>query len=386
VSILLIFLHVFLIFDEIKCNHEIAIIDVRMKKYILLLCLIAFAVSVRGNIATPQAFISEILVDSTGNWTIELGFYAWSVIEIDSIVLETSSGSSRISFFTLIPGGGYPNFDSLSIISDINLENPLTINPQGDFVKLISFAWSHEPFDYVPFGVYPGSYLDCIQNGESVIYLVYEQSSGYTGSFCIDNSPTIGIGNDTTGALGIITGVIYDPFGIPFTHGTFFNWELPNTKIHIDSTGFYSERVFSRRFTFDTIQRMISGSNIETYTNEMVDFCLRPDSSHYQHIITTSLVTDIKDYEPDHENSLIVSPNPFSDIVTFYFNLKNNRLSDEVILSIYNLDGRTIHRIRVSPDQKQFNWEPDNSVSPGTYIYRLEKNNQAVKSGKFIKM
>lgn len=357
-----------------------------MKKYISVLCLIALVVSARGNIATPQAFISEIVFDSIGNWTIEMGFYEWSVIEIDSIVLETSSGSSRISFFTLIPGGGYPNFDSLSIISDINLENPLTINPQGDFVKLISFAWSHEPFDYVPFGEYPGSYLDCIHNGESIIYLEYEQSSGFTGSFCIDNSPTIGIGNDTTGALGTITGVIYDPFGIPFTHGTFFNWELPNTKIHIDSTGFYSERVFSRRFTFDTIQRMISGSNIETYTNEMVDFCLRPDSSHYQHIITTSLVTGIPNKVEDFENTVTISPNPFKDKVTFYFNLKNNSPTDEIILSISSLDGREINRIRLSPDQKRFNWEPDNYVSPGTFIYRLEKNNQTVKSGKFIKM
>ncbi|MCK9398931.1 MAG: T9SS type A sorting domain-containing protein [Bacteroidales bacterium] len=358
-----------------------------MKKSIAVLIFIALVSSVRGNIATPQAFISEIIVDSAGNWTIEMGFYEWSIIEIDSIVLKTSSGSSVISFYTLIPGGGSQYFDSLALITSLNLENPVSINLEGDFVKLISYAWEDDPFDSVAFGNYPGSYLDCIRDGESVIYLSYSQTQwSYTGSYCIDISPTIGSENDTIGALGSFSGVFFDLLGNPFTEGYFLLPGVENTTIQIQPDGSFSERIFARRFTFDTIEYYHPPSPSEYYTIEPVDFCLRPDSSHYQDIITTSLVEGIESKENDVENVITISPNPFADKVTFYFNLKNSHPSDELSLLIYSLDGREIHRIQLSSDQKRYDWAPAGSVTTGTLIYSLKKNNQVMKTGKFIKL
>nr|NQU92373.1 hypothetical protein [Bacteroidota bacterium] len=134
-------------------------------------------------------------------------------MEIDSIRLVTSAGSSIVASYIVLPGEGYPNFDSLSIITNSNLRNPISIDPQGDQVKLISYVWDDDPFDSVPFGNFPGSTLDCIQDGESISYITYVQSMGITGGFCMDISPTIGYGNDTTGALSTFSGQIFDPFG-----------------------------------------------------------------------------------------------------------------------------------------------------------------------------
>jgi len=357
-----------------------------MKKIIIVLFLSFSSVITQANLDTPQAYISEIIIDSTGNWTIEMGFFEYYPDEIDSIRLVTSTGSSLISDYSVILVN--EGFQYLSVISGSNLVNPVSINPEGDFVKLISYAWEDEPFDKIAFGNYPGSYLDCIKDGESVCYTMYTQSVGTTQSFCIDKSPTPGIINDTTGALGNFSGIAYDLSGNPFTEGFF---QLPgvfNTRIYINPDGTFSERVFSRRFTFDTINLYLPQSRWihKIYTIEEVDFCLRPDSSHYQDIITTSLVIGVEEKDNDDENAVVISPNPFSDKVVFYFNLKNDDPSDDLSLSIYSIDGKEISRVSILPDQKRFEWFPGGEVSPGTLIYRLEMNKRVIKSGKFIKI
>jgi hypothetical protein len=361
-----------------------------MKKSIMILILITVVFSARGNVAPPQAYISEILVDSSGNWTIEMGFYQWDIPIIDSIRLVSSSGSSIITSFTLIPGGGSFYFDSLSVITNDNLANPITFNPNGDLVKLISYVnlWGADPVDSVAFGDYPGSMLSCIHEGESVIYAMYNIGTGGTWGFGIDSSPTIGTMNDTTGAMGNFSGIVYDLEGNPFTGGYFGLPFIEGMVIHINPDGSFSERVLSHRITFDTIKLHLPSRlhTIETYIIEPVDFCLRPDSSHYQDIITTSLVIGIKEKKEDIENIVVISPNPFTDKVTFYINRKNSHSTDELTLLIYSLEGRELHRVLLSQDKKRFEWAPGRSVLPGTFIYRLEMNNQAIKSGKFIKM
>lgn len=361
-----------------------------MKKSIAVLIFIALVSSTRGNVAPPQAWISEIIVDSSGNWTIEMGFYEWDLLSIDSIRLVTSSGSSIITSFTLIPGGGSFCFDSLAVITNDNLANPITINPDGDLVKLISYLypWGEDPVDSVAFGNYPGSRLSCIEEGESVMFAMYDIETGGTWGFGIDSSPTIGTMNDTTGAMGNFSGIVYDLEGNPFTGGYFTLPFIESMVMHINPDGSFSERVLSHRITLDTITLHLPSRLyiIKTYIIEPVDFCLRPDSSHYQDIITTSLVLDIKEKEEDVENVVVISPNPFSDKVVFYFNLKNSDPSGDMSFSIYSLDGKEIDRITLSPDQKRYEWIPGGTVSPGTLIYRLEKNSQTLKSGKFIKM
>lgn len=335
--------------------------------------------SARGNVISPRAWISEVFVDSTGEWSIEIGFFEWDILEIDSLMLETSSGSSIITYYSFIPGGGFVGFDSLAVITNNNLETALTINNESDFVKLSSHTYNGwEAYDYVAFGDYPGSFLDCINEGESVIGVGYQ-------AFSIDSSPTIGEGENEDGYLGYFSGIVYDLSGNPVTEGFISFIGNAGLQIYPDTTGFFYEDIFARRYTYDTIRQYVPPSPYTKYyyTIEPVDFCLRPDSSYYQDIITTSLVIGVDDKENYGENTVTIAPNPFSDKIVFFFNLKNNDYAD-IGFSIYSLDGRRIHHIFLSPDQKRYEWYPQNSISSGTYIYRLEKDNSVIKSGKFI--
>jgi hypothetical protein len=213
------------------------------------------AISSRGNVAVPRAYISEILVDSSGNWTLELGFLQYDIDYIDSIQMATSLGSSSINSYTLISGGGII-YDSLAVINNTNLETPLTLSQQGDFVTITTYFtedWQGESFDNVAFGNYPGSYLDCIQNGESVI-------SYSPRDFCIDHSPSIGAGNNTDGYLGTFRGVVYDPDGNPIPQAyVYARTDMTGgvLSLHTASNGLFNENIGSRRYTFDEITAVI---------------------------------------------------------------------------------------------------------------------------------
>jgi hypothetical protein len=118
-----------------KSEDNIHTIKLKYLTTVVLFSLIT--IFAQGNAAPLRAFISEILASESGTWTIEMGFYAYHLVYIDSIRLETSSGSSIILYFPVIPGGGLPGFDSLALITQNNLASPVSIDPYGDIVKLI---------------------------------------------------------------------------------------------------------------------------------------------------------------------------------------------------------------------------------------------------------
>jgi len=332
----------------------------------------------------PQANISEIFIDSLGNWKIELGFVDYSVDEIDSIRMETSSGSSLITNINLIPGGSA--FDSIGIISACDLAYSLTINTSGDYVKITSYAWGDITSEYVAFGNYPGSYLDCINQGESVVFISYIQSQGYTSGFCIDKSPTMGFPNDTTGSLCTFSGHVYDITGNPFTEGFFSINGLQNTYVHIKPDGSFSERIFSRRYSFDTIQIKFGAFpyTIIEYSIEPVDFCLRPDSFHQQDIITTAIVEGIDKQSKEHE-IVVTSPNPFTDKISFYFRLEQNQVDDNSLV-LYSPDGRVLQQLKLTASQTRLDWTAGESTPSGILTYQLINGKQILDSGKIIRL
>jgi hypothetical protein len=267
------------------------------------------------------------------------------------------------------------------VITVANLSEPVNIEPGGDFVRLVSYVWGVEVSDEVTYGNYPGSDLDCIYLGESVFCMdSYE--------FGIDSSPTIGFSNEynEVGFLSHFSGKIFNLDGNPIgngfitVNGNFYMTITP------DEQGSFDRIVLSRRYTFDTIQHYVPPSpyTIYTYTIEPIDFCVRPDSSHYQDIITTSLVIGVEEPEKPDDNTVTVAPNPFSDKIDFYFSLKNQQGENE--FTIYSLDGKKILQVSLDEDKKKFEWQPSAVIPSGTYIYRLENQNKILKTGKFIKL
>jgi hypothetical protein len=364
-----------------------------MKKVLFLIIFGLWISFASGNVAAPRAHISEIFFNSPGNWMIEIGFYEYELFLMDSLRVFSSSGSSLVSFMSTLPGGGSPGFDSLSLISDTNLVSPIVINENGDIIKLVYYyLGGNASYDSVIFGNYPNSMLNCIQTGESIAYLLgFTQGNMCTNCFCIDKTPTPGTVTDTNGTMGTFTGNVYDPNGNLLSQGYFLltdEYGVHIFVVNINPDGSFSERICSRRYMLDTITIIIPSwpYTHETYTIQPIDFCLRPDSSHYEDIITIDLIQGIEQPEEDFGNAVIASPNPFTEHVTFYFNLKGTRSSDDISLEIFSQDGKSLERFHVPVGQNKIEWIPQQIISPGVLVYRLIRNGHVLKTAKIVKL
>jgi hypothetical protein len=327
-----------------------------------------------SNVGPQQAYLNEIYFDENGDWQIEIVH----LLGIDSLRLYSSSGNSLISNYT--PIYWQPFSIPSTVIGDTNLAESLYINPEGDYIKLVSYNFGVAQSDSMAFGNFPGSYLDCTIGNESF-------TAEYTGmpeGFTIDNSPTLGLPNDTTGTKGWISGILYRPNGDPFVRGefTFVNY---NTWIEVNPDGSFSQRMFSRRYKTDYIRyRQSYISPIVEYMIVPQDFCLHPDSSVQIEIFTTGFVK-VEDKKKYFDHGLIVSPNPFTTRISFY--LDYTVLPEEKLkLEILDQQGKILHSEGTGLKQKRIDWEPGEYVASGILIYRLSNSHQILTTGKIIKL
>ncbi|MBN1199919.1 MAG: T9SS type A sorting domain-containing protein [Bacteroidales bacterium] len=340
-----------------------------------------------ANVSPPQAYISEIRIDTTGTWTLELGFYSDFVASIDSIRLETSTGSALITQFDLIPGNGTGlwDFDSLALITNENLSAPLTLNTNSGYLNVISYSWSAATPDYVAFGSYPGSYLPEVPPTYSIAKIFFIQSAGWTSSFCLDASPTLGFSNDTTGCFATLQGMVYDVDGSVFTEGN-FRFVLYNISIHIQPDGSYSERIFARQYYEDTIVIRFPTSPLTyvTYAIVPVDPWLLPDSTVTTDFITTSVIQSTPESEPAI-SSLVAFPNPFTSSITIFFPSENTSDRNRKI-SISTISGELVFDRIITSGESHVTWNPDQTIPPGIYIYRFKDSSGSSQTGKLIKL
>ena len=177
----------------------------------------------------PQAFISELTFNASNDWTLELEIFIDQNLQvngiIDSIVfLTNSSRASLISF----PTGNYILFT----ITTTNLNSPLTINHIHDTLRVITYADSTLYFygttvntHMLVYG-YPNCEIPSLLDGQSIS--AREKVHGNPQYFYIDNSPTIGVENDTIGATVQLTGKFYDTRGSLISYSlNQYNFTLP---------------------------------------------------------------------------------------------------------------------------------------------------------------
>lgn len=354
--------------------------------FISLLPLFFIPFIMNGNVAPPRVYLSEILFESSGDWTIETILYGYLPEDIDSIRLVSSTGSSLVSYctYTMLGDSSWWNF--ISVIGDTNLSSPLTVDPAGDYIKLVTYSFGYYiTIDSVAFGNFPGSYLDCSGEGESYAYVSYQQHSGWTGSFTLDISPTIGLPNDTTGALSAFQGMVYDPDGEPFTDG-YFKFVVTNLWIYIQPDGSFNERIFARRYNCSQIDIRFPPSppTVVSYYIQPMDFCLRPDTLHQADFITTGYV-GVAEKEKNYDHALIVSPNPFHNHIAFYPDWKSLPEENEYLLTIIDTRGQKVHEVKLSSSETRYDWQPSPGIPSGIFIYSLSGKHGVYAGGKVIK-
>ncbi|MBM3404127.1 MAG: T9SS type A sorting domain-containing protein [Bacteroidetes bacterium] len=95
-------------------------------------------------------------------------------------------------------------------------------------------------------------------------------------------------------------------------------------------------------------------------------------------VCATDLTTSMSDVKKGEKCSVITTPNPASESVTFTF--KGLLASENVYLGIYTITGETVHSINLSPAVGQYQWQTTN-VRSGMYFYTLHNGKDSI-SGK----
>ncbi len=362
-----------------------------MKRLALVLLIAFFTQAASANIAPPMAQIHEITFDSLNNWTIELGFY-YITEDMGWLTISSSSGSSTITNYTLIVGNPYEPGDSIAVITNANLNGPLTIDPANDLITISTHVWGNTYNDYLAIGSHQESIVQCMNPGESIALNRITLNDRNCRSYCIDKSPTIGYNNDTIEAMGSFSGNIIGLDGNP-TSGVYI--EVPHLvgdpigyqRIMINSDGGFNERLFARNYDIDTIIIVGVGLSYAYYVIEPISFCLRPMETIDQNVILTEILA-VSEPEAKDKKRVVASPNPFNNEVSFYFDFTAQQLQSntKLTLTIFSLKGELIDAIEVPASQNKIIWHANDKTPSGILFYHFSANNKVIANGKLVKI
>jgi predicted nuclease of predicted toxin-antitoxin system len=343
-----------------------------MKKIILIILTLAPFI-LKANPVWEGASISEIYFDESGNWTLEIDNYNMGSVEwLDSLKLETNSGIATIT-----------NFDTTDyiVINNSNLSDSISINKNSDFITLYSYSAAQYKVDTIAIGSLPNSYLEDIENGQSIARLW-----GY-GPFYKDNSPTIGAKNDLEGTKGKIYGYFYDTNGEKIKNKYFFINEGYCTtilqeqgydgNITIDNNGFYVAEITSRSYSINKREIYESSSNYDTLSFQEVNFELNENDSI--RVDFKQLSTNIDKLNKD--NILLTNyPNPASGYTYFIFDSKYHKHSHfNILISLYSINGEKIDSFYPNSSKHRYDCS---HLNQGTYVYTLSFKGKILTSSK----
>jgi hypothetical protein len=354
-----------------------------MKMLSLLFLLVMVTTTSFANVRVPLARFSELHFDSSGNWYLEIRLGPPDIQFLDSFAIETISGRAGVNKLNLLPGNPL-NCDSLFVVTNDNLTQPLSMNPDSGFVQIHGYRrgnWvSRTDFAY---GAYPQPYLPAVPKGKSLVYLTYSTGSYIQSGYGLSNKPSIGLPNDTLHALGTVKGRITDQNSMPITSGWIYLQPSTEGRITIKDDGTFNEKIFSRIYAWDTLVFLRTLFDTYSYRVEPVHFFLQPDSVVS---IDFKATTFLPEYKPiyganDMSMSVVVAPNPFTERLVFHLTKPRNNSE----LKIFSAKGELIQTFLLDNQVDKVEWHPNGSVAKGMLLYRLFENGTLVKSGKVIR-
>jgi hypothetical protein len=361
----------------------------------------------------PQAFISELTFNASHDWTLEMEMFIDPQLPlngiIDSIILRSNSSRARLISF---PSEHY----ALFTITVADLYSPLTINYVQDTLRVITYADStlipEGPWvttHTLVFG-YSGCEIPALLDGQSIC--TWEKVHGNPHYFYLDNSPTIGMENDTIGATVNLAGKFYDSrdslisytlnqydFALPVNVDP-CNWGVPLQPFfctldifNFDQQGNYSTTLLSRNTSISNISYLYWGyapigySDSATLACENFWFFQEPGGTMLQdiHLTDSSFLVGLKRPRENHKQdiSIICVPNPVSQSGDFFIKSDNAIENAEIIIQSTN--GSMVMRLPVTQINKsRITFSREQLGVPGLYFFTLLQNGKPIKSGEII--
>ena len=336
-----------------------------MKKIYILFFLLTAGLTINANpIALPTIEISELYFDESGNWKLELGYYEVNQngFTIDSIFLYSSTDTIKLPTYEFLGSTG------VMVITADSLDSDFQINRLADTIKVISYTME-EPFeDMLIFGDLPGATINFPRQGQSI--------SKYWMYYTKDNSPTIGLSNDTIGTCGTIKGIIYDKYSEPVDTRTF---RLDNY-FETSENGDYSARVYSKPSTFNRIDYKTGQYSTQSVSITEISYVMEPDSVIEIDIyLLDTLTTGINNI--NISNTLIsVYPNPISKNGELKINIDLPIITSDIYIEIIDLNGKLINKKKINKNSSSI-VAPDKS---GFYIVRTLLDSEVISSNRII--
>ena len=292
----------------------------------------------------PWSSFSELLFTGNG-WALELHGLGTS---LDGWSLGSRSGTA------LFKNGIYMGAAYVVITQD-SLLSQLDINPLGDSLTLHSPQFLEESF---VFGNSPYSAIASPRTGQSICW-----HQGVPYGYYLDNSPTPGLPNDTSNALGMIRGLVTDSLGQPIAGVSVWEWNPDFPVILTLSDG---------RFTLtDWARRASLRFEHAGFYSRSITVQVWPESTAAVTIVMSRIVSVDEGLTAPGGYALLPNhPNPFNPGTTFMFTIPRRSF---VTLEVYDIHGREVATVVKGvrePGSHEVQWDAS-GVASGVYFYRL---------------
>ncbi|MDD5764695.1 MAG: T9SS type A sorting domain-containing protein [Candidatus Marinimicrobia bacterium] len=257
-----------------------------MKK-VLFFLLFVLLVSASANPISPNLF-SELLFTDDG-WQIEIQSISTWLVMWDStakftLVFQSGNDTARYMDMSVFD-------DNFLVFTPEDLDTTLNLESFEDSLKVILLV-NNETYvsDELSWGL--DGVVSAPLSGQSICFGRYHHIDVYFPTYYLDNSPTIGLENDTLGANGLGTGLVIDPYGIPITdvsiHTRFYGSETgwPFFEILTDSAGRFEFNTISFKWPI-TIEKdgyQSQEINIQIWPDSTIELniVLQPEPEYYQ--------------------------------------------------------------------------------------------------------
>ncbi|MHC1708499.1 MAG: T9SS type A sorting domain-containing protein [Bacteroidales bacterium] len=364
----------------------------RLFQVFIIISLIITSLPSRANpVIWAPVMITELHLDSSGNWHLEL-----NVVQ-DPMIF----GDSTLDNFRIVTKAGIIHFNSgipihmgdVLVLTASDFQTPLSIDSEDEVIaieqNMNGVGWSPIGFPLIIGSSLAYNCVPPLNTGQSA-HLVYFLSFPMPVNYYYIKSNSPGLGDpffDISMSLGLLQGQVLDAAMNPaplnsvrIVSDQFPGMDFINSTV--EANGHFSLPVCGRNILVsvaDSSQNLVFADTV---------VAMEPDSGNFLDFILDTLLTGIAPVIRPSENSISTYPNPSTGITMIFIRTSSSK-TGSAIVKIYNEQEEILGIIPV----KQYS--PNNTLSipfssanynmkPGVYFLSLEIRGQKSCITKFI--